>query len=284
MEAMDKTVAVLMTCHNRREKTLECLRTLFAQQMPVRPRIRVYLVDDGSSDGTGDAVRERYPETRVIQGDGSLYWNGGMRLAMSAAISDAPDFYLWLNDDTRLAADALARLLRTYESRADERAIIVGSLCDPGTQKVTYGGSRTISRINPLKVEMLVPTDEPQRCDVFNGNVVLVPRRAVEMLGNLSDRFKHRSGDYEFALRAKRAGIPAWVAPGYCGECARNPTSGTWRDKQLPAGVRVKKLLSPTGAPIAERFYLLSRFGGPLWPWYFISVYAKFIAGIILRR
>lgn len=284
MEAVNKTVAALMTCHNRREKTLECLRTLFEQRITASAGIQVYLVDDGSSDGTGPAVQNLYPQVKVIQGDGTLYWNGGTRMAMSAAISDGFDFYLWLNDDIRLSPDALDRLFRTQASLGDERAIVVGSLCDPDTLEVTYGGSKSISRISPLKVEMLVPAETPQRCDVFNGNVVLIPRAAIEILGNLSDRFRHRSADYEFALRAKRAGIPAWVAPGYYGQCARNPTSDTWQDMSLPVTRRVKKLLAPTGVPIGERFYLLSRFGGPLWPYYFISVYARFVASILFHR
>lgn len=284
MEAPNKTLAVLITCHNRKEKTLECLRGLSEQKGAPFREIQTYLVDDGSTDGTDAAVRRLYPQVKLLQGDGSLYWNGGMRMAMSAAVSDGFDFYLWLNDDTRLSLDALVRLSDTQESLSDERAIVVGSLHDPVTLELTYGGSKSTSRINPFKLKMLEPSEATQRCDVFNGNVVLIPSAAIEVLGNLSDRLKHRGGDYEFALRAKRAGIPAWIAPGYYGSCSRNPVANTWRDARLPARQRVQKLMSPTGAPIGERFYLLSRYGGPFWPYHFLSLYVRFLASILLSR
>ena len=46
MSTLNK-IAVLITCHNRKEKTLKCLRTLYSQTLPAGAEISVYLVDDG---------------------------------------------------------------------------------------------------------------------------------------------------------------------------------------------------------------------------------------------
>ena len=62
------SIAVLMTCYNRRETTLECLESLFKAQVPKETTLSIYLVDDGSTDGTGDSVRERYPAVKVLNG------------------------------------------------------------------------------------------------------------------------------------------------------------------------------------------------------------------------
>src|SRR5687767_12507951 len=97
-----QTIAVLMTCFNRRETTLRCLRSLAEQELPEGCNLRVYLTDDGSSDGTGDAVRSEFPEATVLNGDGNQYWVGGTLMAWDAA--RPADFYLWLNDDVRLRA------------------------------------------------------------------------------------------------------------------------------------------------------------------------------------
>ncbi len=53
---MTHVLAVVMTCHNRRETTLRCLRELEAQTLPAGWNMRTYLVDDGSTDGTSAAV------------------------------------------------------------------------------------------------------------------------------------------------------------------------------------------------------------------------------------
>ncbi len=63
-------IAVLLTCHNRRAETLRCLEALLAQDAGAS--LRVFLVDDGSTDGTGEAVRVSFPQVNVVQGDGSL--------------------------------------------------------------------------------------------------------------------------------------------------------------------------------------------------------------------
>ena len=68
-------VAVLLTCHNRRTKTIECLQHLHNQIGVNNWTFDTYLVDDASTDGTKDAVKERFPDTIVIDGTGELFWN-----------------------------------------------------------------------------------------------------------------------------------------------------------------------------------------------------------------
>ena len=112
---MNNTIAVLLTCYNRREKTLNCLKSLFNCQLPENHTLVVYLVDDDSSDGTSKAVRNDFPKVNVISGNGNLFWNKGMRLAWeTASQTNDYDFYLWLNDDTILDNNAIFQLLETY--------------------------------------------------------------------------------------------------------------------------------------------------------------------------
>ena len=124
--SMNQTVAVLMTCHNRRETTLRCLRRLEAQQLPEGWGIRTYLVDDGSSDGTSEAVRASHPDVVVLPGSGELYWTGGMVTADRAAMASRPDHLLWLNDDVELTDGAITMLIDSAHATRSE-AIVVGT-------------------------------------------------------------------------------------------------------------------------------------------------------------
>ena len=90
------SVAVLMTCHNRVTNTLECLAHLFGQSVRDQAVLTVYLVDDGSSDGTGEEVRKLYPEVNVISGTGKLFWNRGMHRAFEEALKNRFDYYSFL--------------------------------------------------------------------------------------------------------------------------------------------------------------------------------------------
>lgn len=173
-------LAVLMTCHNRKEMTLSCLSKLLSQ---LDKSDKVFLTDDGSTDGTGEAIsRLRHGGIEVIHGDGTLYWARGMELAWRTAQNECEwDGYLWLNDDAVLEVDALHRL----KSFDDGESIVIGNLCN-AAGNVIYG----------IREEGL-----------FTGNCVLVPRKVYERIGMICGKYAHAWADSDYAQRAKRLGV-----------------------------------------------------------------------------
>lgn len=272
-------IAVLMTCHNRRDTTLGCLRALINQESIDDVNLEVYLVDAGSTDGTVTTVREGFPQVNLIVRDEGLYWCGGMRAAFAEAMKNGYDcdYYLWLNSDTMLYREAVRHLVDTaaeIESKYSKDSIIVGSLHDPDTGKHTYGGVAKVSKVRPIFFEPLVPSDVAQQCDTMNGNCVLVPRSIAALLGNLSKEFTHRMADTDYGLRAKARGIPIWVAPKYVGVCPRNPVP-PWRDPQVSLWRRLKFLYSPKGLPPAEWIVFTKRHAGIMWPVYWLKLHFR---------
>jgi GT2 family glycosyltransferase len=250
-------IAVLVTCHNRRASTIACLDKLTTQCLPNRTELTVYLVDDGCSDGTAAAVTHRFPDVRIISGDGNLYWCGGMRTAWCAARQVADyDGYLWLNDDVLLSPGAISTLGALCQSTAGagRPGIVVGSTCDPDdTGLLTYGGWRG-DRLLDSSLDM-------QSCDTMCGNLVLVPREVYRAVGNLSPDFRHIFGDRDYGFRASEAGFDIWVAPGVLGRCRRNPCP-PWADPSVPLSRRWHSVHSPTVYPLREHYIFLKRHYG----------------------
>ena len=275
-------LAALLTCHNRRQQTLECLQRLFAQTSADKYDLHVILVDDGSTDGTSDAVKDRYPEVEIMQADGSLYWNRGMHLAFEHAMRIGFDAYLWLNDDTMLNEQAIQQLLQTRLPGNHEEVIVVGAVCDPISGRSTYGGARYIDPIfRPFLCEVVVPNGQPQEVDVMNGNVVLVPDSIARKLGNLDPVFEHAMGDTDYAMRARKLGIRLLITSNYVGCCVRNNCEGTHLDRTLLFWERLRQLFSRKGLPLRSWFVMCWRHGGLLWPIHFIWSYVRIIAGRI---
>ena len=109
-----QNIAVLLTCHNRKTKTIACLSSFFKATIPTEYELDIFLMDDGSADGTGEAVIELFPQVKVLKGDGNLFWAGGMRLAWKTAMSEKLyDAYLLINDDVVLDPDFFMYLLET---------------------------------------------------------------------------------------------------------------------------------------------------------------------------
>jgi GT2 family glycosyltransferase len=267
-------IAVLLTCHNRVERTLACLASLVAQSS--KPgEIKVVLVDAGSVDGTVEQVRRHYPAVAIIEQSPDLYWNGGMRAALAHAHEFDPDYYLWLNDDVELDPDAVQRLLECDRQLAAARpapVISVGTTRDPQDGEPTYGGVIRPDRSRRMRYQLVRPSEHPQQAETMNGNCVLVPREVVERVGNLAAAYTHGMGDYDYGHRAHRAGCEVWVAPGTFGTCSRNAAG----DRAVSLAEFRQRATSPTGGlPPREWLTFVRRWGGPLWPAYAVSPYIR---------
>ena len=253
-------VAVLLTVFNRRDKTVACLDEVFRQADALKAdeaySFSLWMVDDGCTDGTAEVVRQRYPQVHILRG-GDLYWNQGMRLAWEEASRDNPDFYLWINDDTMLREGALATLMETSEFLR-HKAIVVGTAAG-ADGALSYGGRRKSDKIVEPDATIPVP------CWTFNGNLVLVPQAAWKVLGNLDPLYRHSYGDYDYGVRAAKAGVTRVVAPGVLADCPRNPGVEPWRSSAYPLRERYRFLLGPKGRPPKEQFQYDLRSGGLFW-------------------
>ncbi|MHB9141911.1 MAG: glycosyltransferase family 2 protein [Paludibacter sp.] len=234
------TIAVLITCHNRRKKTIECLKSLYNNVYQNDISVNVFLVDDGSTDGTSDAIKLEFPEVIIIQGSGQLYWNRGMHLAWSSATKTKKyDYYLWLNDDTLLFKNSI-KLMFEYSQISGNQRIIVGATCSSHKNIVTYGGYT-------FPNNMLTPDGTWQDCDFFNGNIVLIPSYVYSKVGLLDNRFRHSLGDFDFGMRAHKLGFTHVLSPNCLGYCEHHETIPIWRNHTIALNKRLKNLYSPLG-------------------------------------
>ncbi|MFD4988892.1 glycosyltransferase family 2 protein [Streptomyces sp. NPDC058374] len=219
-------VAVLMTSRDRRRQTLRALDALADQRsLPPGTALRVHLVDAGSRDGTADAVRAAHPEVEVHRAGPQVRWGEGIRMASrnSRAAGATPFTHqFWLRDDVVLADEALALLLATSRALGDT-AVVVGAVRDgrvpgarPGTAPLAYSGRRRTRR--PHRLPLVEPTGRTEPCDTYDGAAVLLPRAARDRAGDLDRAFRHALGDLDHGLRARRARVPAFVAPRTVGE------------------------------------------------------------------
>jgi len=258
--------------------TLRCLRLLDRQRLPEGWGVKTYLVDDGSSDGTAQAVASMFPEVSLVGGSGDLYWTGGMFMADKFAMTDQPDYLLWLNDDVELYGDAMDVLIRAAQ-RTENRAIVVGAVVDPDSKTVSYGGFRSSGK-RPLDLELMRPNGHIQRAYNMNGNVVLMPRYVRERVGPLDTRFRHNMADMDIGFRAALAGIELVLAPKVIGRCRLNSNKGDWFLPRIPLRDRVRLARSVKGLPPGQWLRFTLRHTGWRWPLYFMGPYVRVLLGL----
>lgn len=242
-------IAVLLTTYNRKQKTIACLESLCMQQLPPGFAMDIHLTDDNSADGTAQAVRQQFPAVYVYQGTGDLFWAGGMRHTWQRAMRHQPDFYLLLNDDTMLHPQAVSTLLRTSMEQ-ETPSLCIGSTCDD-SGNLSYGGWKLSSALF-WKSRMVHDNAKQVDCDFGNANILLVPKQVAERIGILSDRFTHSLADFDYTLRAKKAGFRLSVPAGFLGSCI-NDHKKNWLSKKT-LRQRLTYLKSAKG--LAYREYL----------------------------
>lgn len=242
-------IATLLTCHNRVAKTIACLSSLQA----INFNSDIYLVDDGSEDGTSKIVNKLYPNVNIILGNGNLFWNRGMYTAWKEAIKYNYDYYLWLNDDVELYPIFFKELIEC-EKLGGGACIISGLIENFDKTKILYGGS-------DQDKNLIQANGKLQKIKYMNGNVVLVPKIVVNKIGILDPTFHHDLGDVDYGLNAWEHGIKIFstripIAAGYSNNFCR---VRKWNSNIIG---RFKKLYSPLGSnPNLNFYYRKKHFG-----------------------
>lgn len=231
-------IAIIITCHNRKSKTITCLENLFValdcynRKFQRNLDMSVFLTDDGCTDGTVETVRNRFYDKNItiVSGNGQLFWAGGMRAAWKTVLKSGQtyDYFFLLNDDTIIFENCFDELFKANEYSlkvCNRKGIYSGITCfndDPN--RISYGGSIWTNRWL-AKLRMLEPCGNPQLCDVANANILLVPREVVDEIGILYDGYRHAVADYDYSITARKKNIPVFVTANVCGKC--NDDHGT---------------------------------------------------------
>ena len=242
----------LMTCYNRKEKTLNALNHLIQGNPNIK--FSFIIADDGSTDGTFEEL-QKVPEVSIVRGNGNLFYSGGMRLAIAEAkkADKKFDYCLLFNDDVDFTENAITELCKKENS-----VIWVGPTSD-GNGDLSYGGIVKTSKWRPKTEIVMANNAEGRVCDTFNANCVLIPWGIFEKLDNIDEVYTHSMGDFDYGFSAVKKGYQIRVSEKYVGVCPDNPVGVSWRNTELSMKERIRRKESPKGLPMKEWFYYLNK-------------------------
>lgn len=188
-------VAVVVVTYNRRALLLECLAALAAQsQAPAR----IHLVDNASSDGTPEALREAgwlarddLDYHRLADNRGGA---GGFAAGLERAVAQGAEWVWMMDDDAIAAPDALATLL----AAADEPANLYGSTALAG-QRLAWGMTLVA---NGQRIERLEDLPACAQVSFLPFLGILVHRDMVARIGLPDASYFLAADDLEYCLRA----------------------------------------------------------------------------------
>lgn len=198
---------VYIPTFNGRERLERALRSLEAQSRPTD----VVVVDNGSSDGTGEMVRGEFPEVALVE----LGRNIGFGPALNRAVAEHPaDPAILLNDDAEAEPRFVEALLDGLGARVDSVAGVL--LQEAAPRLIDSAGlvaDTTLMAFDYLHgepVEAALSAPDPLGpC----GGAALYRRAAFEALGGFDERIFLYGEDLDLALRMAAAGGRCRLAP-----------------------------------------------------------------------
>ncbi len=191
---------IVIPVHNPSKNLLKVLTKLEATNPGTVERVR--LIDDGSTNGIPQEIESKFPQIKRIQGDGTLWWCGAIKLGMQYALEENPDVIVWLNHDCLPAAGSLEKLV-LLASQTGNGAVSAWCRSWDSPEFPVNPGFRNYTEI---PVEELYATDTLE-VDGVNGNCVAINAKAIQSVG-LPDAKKHpHYGDGPYTYRLHKAGF-----------------------------------------------------------------------------
>jgi GT2 family glycosyltransferase len=204
-------ISIVIPVFNRKEYTRECLLSLGKQ---TDQRFKVVIVDDGSTDGTEDMLREEFPEVEVLKGSGSLFWTAGVNLGIRHALKQDAELIMTMNNDVVTDERLIEKMYYWHEKKP---AALLGALeLDANTQQPIFGGERLNWLLNTIDEVLPTLSEDEQKglhaVTHLPGRGLLIPRVVIEKIGLFDqDRFPHYIADYDYTHTARRAGFELYV-------------------------------------------------------------------------
>lgn len=209
---MPNSIAVLILNYNGKVHLGVCLSSVLDQ---IEPNDEVYLVDNGSIDGSVQYVEEQYPEVKVIKFETNL----GFALAYNKAVALVPqEIVLFLNNDVEVDRDWLAQL-RMALQRSPGGIAICGSkiLLYDNRHIVNHAGGVLTVIGGGIDLDFMKNDEETAREAQFAGCVsgasMIVSRQVFLALGGFDPDFFAYFEDVDLCWRAWLAGYMVQFIP-----------------------------------------------------------------------
>lgn len=253
---------IITPVHNRREETIQCLTSLRRADLS-GIECHIIIVDDGSTDGTAEAVLAEFPDVEIVKGNGELWYTAGTNRGLEAALRHAPDYILAINNDSIFDEKCVKNLVEC--AKFNPRSVIGALLLNWDTPHQLFqvsprwelwsGGFRHWRR----QTVWTVPAD-PWEVELIVGNCVLYPAEAVREVGLMDEKRFDQYGDAEYTPRMRRRGWRLLIEPRARVFCKPNDLVTGFR--KLPFRKKFEAIFTNVTGPYSLKRRLNMSFGG----------------------
>lgn len=203
---------------NQKSDVLECLESLEKLDYP---NYEIVVVDNGSSDGTLEAIRERFPRVAIVRNTENLGCAEGVNGEIRYALERNADYLFIIANDAKVEPSTLSELVRAAESDSRIGAVFP-KVYYWGTNRIWYAQGQRVKEIRWFRgqfpgfvqnVEDDGSFDEEKETELFPGGFCLVRIEAVRQAGLLDPLYFIFNDDDDWLYRIHKAGYTGRFVP-----------------------------------------------------------------------
>lgn len=206
---MPKLLTIIVT-YNAMRWVDRCLDSVKSSSVPSD----IFIVDNGSIDGTREYIAEHYPEVFLIRSEVNLMFGRANNLGLEYALKNGYDYVYLLNQDAWVAPDAFEKLIAASVANP-EYGILSPIQFSPDWKTYEYMFKWLV--VNKLSdkektIESAVP-DCVIDVEMVQAAHWMLSRRCIEKVGGLSPSFPHYGEDDNFCQRTLFHGMKIGIVP-----------------------------------------------------------------------
>ncbi len=210
---MEPLVSVITVNYNQLQYTLELLSSL---QHSEYQNVEVIVVDNGSRENPEAAIRQAYPDVKVIVSRENLGFAGGNNLGVAAATGK---YLFFINNDTEVCPDTIRPLVDFFETHPEAGMISPKIIYYNSGELIQYVGS---SAINPytgrnfregFKEKDNGQFDQTRVTELAHGAAMMVPGTVIDKVGMMQEFFFLYYEELDWCETIKKAGYKIYVVP-----------------------------------------------------------------------
>lgn len=212
-------LAVVILSFNTKELLQDCLSSIFEKKW--QTDFEVWLVDNGSADGSAQMVKKNFPKVKLIESKENLGFTGGNNLALKKAQAD---YYLLLNSDTVVLDGSIDKLIN-FADNHDFGILSCKLLNKDKTLQPNAGDLPTLfptfvwlSGLDDVLffLKNYLPSVHKTSKSYYlgqkevgwvSGSVMLIKDQVVKKIGGLDEKIFMYGEDLEYCLRAYKNGF-----------------------------------------------------------------------------
>lgn len=219
MEAKHPKVVVGTLTWNQKEHVLECLRSLVALDYP---NYEIVVVDNGSSDGTFEAVRRDFPSVRIVRHTENLGCAEGVNGEIRYALQAGADYLFIIANDATAEPQTLRELVRVAEKDPRIGSVFPKVYYFGGGKKIWFARGIKMREVDWLRgrftgfvqnVDDDGRWDQEEEVHLYPGGFCLMRMEAVKKVGFLDPAYWIYYDDTDWLVRIHRAGYTGRYAP-----------------------------------------------------------------------